>query len=93
MKKTILSLSLSISVAIGFISCGDDDKDPISCAEATASSTTLLTELQNVNPDDYASKCATYKQALVNQKASCGDSNGAIQTLIDELDCSSIPAN
>jgi|GEM_PF-3120607 len=91
MKKIILPLV--VFGAMSFIACGDDDENLLSCAEASAKAATLLNELPTVNPNDYADKCASYKQSLENWKTACGDPNGAIQTTIDELDCSSIPAN
>ena len=63
----------------------------LACQNATAVALTTETNLGNVDPAgvQYTDFCNAYKTALQVKKASCGDTDGAIQALIDGLgDCS-----
>lgn len=75
---------------------GDIPTNPIICADVEiaaeaaeiAYEATFATSLDFVISADYALACSNYKDALISQLGYCGDSDGTIQTKIDELgDC------
>ncbi|AUC74395.1 DUF6252 family protein [Olleya sp. Bg11-27] len=63
----------------------------VACQNATAVVVTTEVNLNNVDPTgtQYTEFCDAYKTALQVKKTACGDSDGAIQALINGLgDCS-----
>ena len=66
--------------------CGDDNQ-PDDCEEATTAANDAETAYNNDNTD--VDLCNAYKTALQNQITACGDADGSIQAVIDNLgDCS-----
>ena len=65
--------------------------DPlVACQNATAVALTTQTNYEAVDimSPDYPQVCNFYKTALENKKQQCGDADGSIQDLIDDLgDC------
>ncbi|WP_196887943.1 hypothetical protein [Aureivirga sp. CE67] len=61
----------------------------LTCDQVTASVAQLKATFDGVSVGDaqYSNFCLLYKAGLENQKAICGDEDGAIQALIDGLDC------
>ena len=59
------------------------------CQSAITAAAATLINYNAVAPGDsnFVDVCNAYKAALVNQKATCGDSDGSIQTTIDGLSC------
>ncbi|MUU78628.1 DUF6252 family protein [Winogradskyella endarachnes] len=75
---------------------GDIPTNPIVCADVEdlasdaliAYEATFSPSLDFVSSEDFATACANYMDALYTQQGYCGDPDGAIQALIDELgDC------
>lgn len=71
---------------------GDNNTgEELSCEEATdaAAETGVDYSLSIIGGDqaEIETKCQAYKAALVQQITSCGDEDGAIQALIDNLPC------
>ncbi len=61
---------------------GDD------CENATEASNLAQVNFENADADSYTDLCNAYKLVLQNQITECGDEDGSIQTLIDDLgDC------
>ena len=62
----------------------------MACQNATAVALTTQTNYEAVDimSADYPQVCNFYKTALENKKQQCGDTDGSIQDLIDDLgDC------
>ncbi|MDX1277715.1 lipocalin family protein [Oceanihabitans sediminis] len=70
---------------------GNDNE--VSCAEATQNLSQISTIYGTTTPDDvnYTVICNDYAVALQNMIDSCGDATGAIQDLLDNLDCPALP--
>ena len=63
----------------------------VTCQNATAVVVTTEVNLNSVDPTgaQYTDSCNAYKTALQVKKTACGDTDGAIQALINGLgDCS-----
>lgn len=74
-------------------SLGDcsNDTQPDDCETAILASDTALQLLNNASDVDYQDLCNAYKGALESQIVACGDNDGNIQLLIDDLgDCALI---
>lgn len=66
----------------------DGDDGPNDCNEATQLAATALEDFNDANELNFTELCNDYKTALENLQDECGDENGDIQTLIDNLgDC------
>ncbi|WP_298900663.1 DUF6252 family protein [uncultured Psychroserpens sp.] len=69
------------------------------CAETEAASANALAAfestfdaaLEYIDSDAYVAACNTYEEALQSQKNICGDADGSIQLLIDNLDGCAFP--
>lgn len=59
------------------------------CTSATASVAATAISFNAAMPGDanFVAVCTAYETALANQKASCGDTDGSIQAIIDGLSC------
>lgn len=74
-------------------SCGDDEEinseDNSACITATENATTASNNLDFATSNNYTSLCNNYKAALEEQISECGDDDGNIQNIINDLgDCS-----
>lgn len=94
MKKTLYILSLIFLVTT--FNCDDEplegdfitDADVL-CQEATVNVSESALAFLNVESDNYNEICSAFRTALESQILACGDENGAIQQIIDQLgDCS-----
>ena len=93
MKKAILLLSISIFLISG---CSSDDNSGSGEETVSQACQTLIDAVNDAlviynNSTQAQSKtnCENYKKALESQKIVCGDKDGKIQELIDDLkDCS-----
>ncbi|WP_460219246.1 hypothetical protein [Psychroserpens sp. MEBiC05023] len=89
MKKFMIALCC---VALVFTSCnssdddGGGDDDGLTCSEATQNTLMALASLNNGDENDYEALCNAYKITLEQQIEACGDPNGTIQGVIDDLD-------
>ncbi|MGJ8548103.1 DUF6252 family protein [Winogradskyella wichelsiae] len=75
---------------------GELPTDPITCVDVESAAqiaflayeASYADDLIFVDSDAFATACAAYSQALTEQRTFCGDSDGALQDLIDALgDC------
>ncbi|WP_225035311.1 DUF6252 family protein [Winogradskyella sp. SM1960] len=75
---------------------GEFPTNPITCFDVEteaeiallAYEATFASDLDFVNSDAYLAACNAYSNALINQRTYCGDANGALQSIIDDLgDC------
>ncbi|WP_055434788.1 DUF6252 family protein [Lacinutrix algicola] len=59
------------------------------CSSASAVAAATLINYNAVAPGDanFVDVCNAYKTALINEKATCGDDDGSIQTIINGLTC------
>ncbi|WP_196894262.1 hypothetical protein [Aureivirga marina] len=59
------------------------------CEQITSATLLLKSAYDGVSPGDadYQATCLGYKAALEQKKAICGDDDGAIQTIINSLNC------
>ncbi|WP_138434513.1 hypothetical protein [Winogradskyella algicola] len=82
--------------------CGDEDgslqlladdlgtctEEIDACEEAIVATEIALNDFNNTTDNDYEETCNTYKNALMNQIEICGDEDGLLNTLIEDLgDC------
>jgi len=101
--KNLKALSVFILsvVVLSFNSCenepfeGDlnaynNTQPNISCADATQNLAAASTNYSQVTSGDanYNAVCTAYANALQDQITACGDDTGALQLLLDSLDCS-----
>ncbi|TXK74891.1 hypothetical protein [Mesonia sp. K4-1] len=99
MKSFKISFLLIGITLIGLASCSKDDSnsddDPNldnECEITTIASAEAATNFSDANDDNYTNLCNDYKAALEAQIDACGDPNGNIQSIIDDLgDCSQDP--
>ena len=61
------------------------------CESATQEVETAQTAFENADNDNYTELCNTYVSALQNQISVCGDADGSIQAIIDDLGDCSVP--
>ncbi|WP_298754395.1 DUF6252 family protein [uncultured Psychroserpens sp.] len=65
-----------------------EETEAASANALTAYESTFASTLEYIDSDAYINACNLYTQALQSQKSICGDTDGSIQTLIDNLnDC------
>ena len=81
------------------ISCGDDTNtlqgiiDGLDCvlpcdvATANTAAALAIYEATDATSSDFTMVCNEYKRTLEQQIESCGDATGALQDIIDSLDC------
>lgn len=98
MKKLIPFLSLFVLLTA--FTCEDEPLDDglagatesnLDCANTTLALITATQSFTSTSEDDanYTTVCNTYRTAIQNQIAACGDPNGVLQITIDSLgDCS-----
>ena len=82
-------LALATFAGLAFTACSDDDdNNDLSCEDAVSASLEAAIAFNASTPANYSDLCADYKSALEAQIESCGDANGDIQAIIDDLgDC------
>ncbi|SDS25914.1 hypothetical protein SAMN04489797_1208 [Winogradskyella sediminis] len=75
---------------------GEFPTDPITCMDVTVAAdvalsayeATYASDLEFVDSDAFAAACSAYANALTEQRTFCGDSDGSLQAIIDDLgDC------
>ena len=67
--------------------CGDDTQ-PNECDNATTAANEAESVFNNANDTNYTDLCNVYKSALQDKITACGDTDGNIQSIIDDLgDC------
>ncbi|OBX21115.1 MULTISPECIES: lipocalin-like domain-containing protein [Bizionia] len=93
--KSLTFLSLSIFF-ITFTACDDEPLDSglienenqqAACQSAVQASASAAQSFTNATDDNYSVLCNSYKMALRLQITACGDANGSIQAIIDNLNC------
>lgn len=91
MKKAILSVLTIITL----FACSSDDDNANTednCETAASVSAEAAIEFGNATDENYTDLCAAYKTALEAQIDACGDPNGELQAMIDDLgDCTQDP--
>ena len=82
-------ISAALIFGLAFTSCSDDDNnDDLSCEDAVSATIEAGIAFNASTSANYATLCANYKAALEAQIDSCGDENGDLQAMIDDLgDC------
>lgn len=78
---------------------GEFPSNPITCVdvEITADAAllayeaTFSSDLEFINSDAYLTACNAYSEALLAQRTYCGDSGGALQSIIDGLGSCQMP--
>lgn len=91
MKKAILSVLTIITL---FACSNDDDNSNTenNCETAASASAEAAIEFGDATDENYTDLCAAYKTALEAQIDACGDPNGELQAIIDDLgDCTQDP--
>lgn len=64
------------------------DESALNCTTASQDVLTAATNFLDATPETFSALCNAYKQALQAQIATCGDSSGAVQQIVDSLgDC------
>ncbi|MDT0294832.1 hypothetical protein ACFQ3R_00480 [Mesonia ostreae] len=87
MKKIILSFLTIITL---FACSSDDDSSNTedNCETAASASLEAAIDFNDATNENYTDLCTAYKTALEAQIDACGDLNGAIQAIVDDLgDC------
>ncbi len=83
MKKNILLMS---SILLFLFSCNNDSSDY--CVETSNTVENALENYINSTRENYPTNCNEYKKELENKIKDCGDENGDIQSIINDLgDC------
>lgn len=95
----IASIFIVSLFAFTFVSCDDEplegdfatgnEETELTCVEATQNLSEISQTYATTPTDDanYAVICNAYAEALQDMIDSCGDNTGAIQTLLDSLNC------
>ncbi|WP_452220686.1 hypothetical protein [Lacinutrix salivirga] len=66
----------------------NDDTEPDACETAENASSVAEDAFDNATQDNYNALCAAFKMALENEITECGDADGSLQAMIDNLgDC------
>jgi hypothetical protein len=95
-STTFNNLIVLLLISIFTISCEDsnDDNvdnpdDNIECQNSQTATSQAQNDFQNASNSEYENLCSAYKDALNLQILECGDEEGVLQTIIDDLgDCS-----
>ena len=89
MRKLLLMMFCLTFVLVSCSNSDDDGgDDTLSCSEATQNTLTAATNFANAGPNDFETLCNLYRISLQQQIDSCGDSNGTLQAILDDLgDC------
>ncbi len=70
--------------------CAVDNSDPCAIATANTDAAEMIFNATPVDDPEYPNVCNTYRSALSNKITQCGDADGSIQAIIDNLgDCMS----
>lgn len=91
MKKRLIIGIISIFIigAIGFISCGDEVKDAITCADLSAK---MVKAMNAYNDNPTSVTCNDYKDAIQDYIDDCDDLTQTqiedLEITLDDLDCS-----
>jgi hypothetical protein len=86
--KTLKLISSILLLTIMTLSCSKDSDSAPSCEDATAATLAAMQAFQNATNENYTDLCNAYKEALQDQIDSCGDTDGTLQAIIDDLgDC------
>ena len=93
MKKLKVIFAI-IFASVGLVSCSNDDDNnnntDLTCIAAATVTASAAQAYTNATDAQKVEKCVAYKTALQAQIATCGDSSGALQLVINSLgDCSS----
>ena len=84
MKKIGVAIFASVCL---ILSCSsDDDGDDASCSDRIQDTASAAQAFVDATDETYTSLCIEYRTALQLQMDACGDTNGALQALIDGLD-------
>lgn len=98
MKK--LSVLLTCFMLITAFSCGSDDdaSDDLvlpgasTCNEAIVHSAMASYDMYNATPEEFPARCASLKASIQVQMQICGDEEGDLQDMLDDLgDCTTMP--
>ncbi len=57
------------------------------CVQAENATATALSAFNSAGPEEQQTACIAYEAALQNQIAACGDTDGSLQAIINDLDC------
>lgn len=66
---------------------GDQPVEPEDCEDATLAAEEAQTAYENATEENLLETCNAYRIALENKIELCGDEDGAIQAIIDSLNC------
>jgi hypothetical protein len=66
---------------------GNQPVEPENCEEATQDAEEAQTAYENATEEDLLEACQAYRAALENKIELCGDEDGAIQAILDTLNC------
>lgn len=66
---------------------GAQPEEPETCEEATQQVEEAQAAYENASTEDLFEACQAYRTALENQIEICGDEDGAIQAILDTLNC------
>lgn len=96
MKRLKFSMLLMSAIALTFFTaCSDDDENinpENNCEIAIIATTQAQMEFGSATGEDYTSACTAYRAALEAQIEACGDADGSLQAIIDNLgDCTNDP--
>ncbi len=91
MKRAVLSFLTFITL----LACSSDDDNSNTednCETAALASAEAAIEFSDATDENYTDLCVAYKTALQTQIGVCGDQNGELQAIIDDLgDCTQDP--
>lgn len=95
MKKLLFLSFLTIISLLAACSSDDSNNETVNpeddCEAAIEATAEAAADYQSATEDNFPQACAAYKAALQNQKAECGDANGALQALINGLGDCTVP--
>ena len=87
MKKLTIFV-FAVVAGLAMLACSDDDNNNLSCDDATSATLEAAIAFNASTSANYSELCADYKAALETQIDVCGDADGDLQALIDDLgDC------
>ena len=85
MKKIILTSCMSLLL----FNCSGSSESIDLCTPVKKNVAIALADFTNTTADNYTVNCSKYKKELENEIKECGDENGEVKKIIDELtDCS-----
>lgn len=88
MKKTnFVSVFAAVSL-LSSCSSGDESNSALSCEQASLATMEAAFAFSNATDQNLDQLCTAYKNALAAQIDVCGDANGELQALVNNLgDC------